>query len=156
MEEAINDAINTTVGTFVDKAVTGAIENACNEAVDKAVQERVHAIEDHFAAAVDKAAEDKVKAMEEVMQNKIDRAVREAQLQADMDAAQRALDERKEIRTMFAASTSDAYPWLSQKDAEDGEKLTRSWISLLMMKEKDGKQVWTAEKMCALLDSIKS
>jgi len=67
--------------------------------------------------------------------------------------AQRALNERKEICTMFVASTSDAYSWLSQKDDEDGEKLTRSWISLLMMKEKDGKQVWTVEKIRALLDS---
>jgi len=66
--------------------------------------------------------------------------------------AGQALKERKEIRTKFMARTFDADSWLAQKDAEDGEKTLRSWIRLLKMEEKDGKQVWTEEKITALLE----
>jgi hypothetical protein len=86
MEAAIADSISTTVATFVDKAVTGAMQLAFDEAVEKAVEERVHAIEDNFAAAVDKAVEDKVKAIEETMQKKIHRAARMAELKANFEA----------------------------------------------------------------------
>jgi 2-phospho-L-lactate transferase/gluconeogenesis factor (CofD/UPF0052 family) len=85
MEEAIEEAVNTTVATFVDKAVTRAMENTFNEAVEREVQERVHAIEDHFAAAVDKAVEEKFKVTDENMQKKNQRGSHIEVLRAKTD-----------------------------------------------------------------------
>lgn len=65
------------------------------------------------------------------------------------------MDERREIRKKFVANKVDADAWLAQKDAEDLKKSARSWANLLMLEEKDGKQVWTTEKITALLEATR-
>jgi hypothetical protein len=158
MEEAIADAVNATVATLVDKAVTRAMENASNEAVEREVQERVHAIEDHFAAAVDKAVEEIVKVIKETMQKKIDRASRMAELQANIDMvclfnrelnkiltracqAHLAQDDREESRTKFGPGNSDQNLWVLDKAIKAWENVV-SWSSTLTeLRKQDEEQL---------------
>jgi hypothetical protein len=158
MEEATADAVNATVATLVDKAVTRAMENASNEAVEREVQERVHAIEDHFAAAVDKAVEEIVKVIKETMQKKIDRASRMAELQANIDMvclfnrelnkiltracqAHLAQDDREESRTKFGPGNSDQNLWVLDKAIKAWENVV-SWSSTLTeLRKQDEEQL---------------